>query len=404
MHGGGYVVGITPHPTEANTVFANIDVGGIYKSTDQGDNWSNITQTLPLLSQRHFQVRSMVIDPINPDNIYFVAGNAAYSAESGFWQTNDGGETWTQETMPTQTNGNHFGRHAGSVLALHPDDPSKIYLAGHPYFNNGAWVGTGGLFVSEDKGQTWTKLDDGVFNTAWIHDMQFKKGDSNKILVAASAFQESWMPTATDNEGLWEYDLTTQEFTQLRTEDTFAFAFDAVDNNTIIAVWTDGIYISNNAGIDWTQKVPFSDYAYHYFVTPHPTETGHWFFGYWNAIYNNGIIETTDGGQTFKEVRYSGDSNRDKLTYPAYAATNQQPSFANASSEFVFSPVNNAIVYTGDWWGIWRTTDALTSPNIANDNASITDNANWSWTWTTKDIRSLVQLRLTFTSLKTLFF
>jgi len=81
MHGGGYVVGITPHPTEANTVFANIDVGGIYKSTDQGDNWSNITQTLPLLSQRHFQVRSMVIDPNKPDNIYFVAGNAAYSAE-----------------------------------------------------------------------------------------------------------------------------------------------------------------------------------------------------------------------------------------------------------------------------------------------------------------------------------
>jgi len=67
-------------------------------------------------------------------------------------------------------------------------------LAGHPYYSNGAWVGTGGLFVSENKGQTWTKLDDGTLNTTWIHDLQFKQGDANKIVLAASAFQEPWMP------------------------------------------------------------------------------------------------------------------------------------------------------------------------------------------------------------------
>ena len=79
MHGGGFAIGLTPHPSDANTVFANIDVGGIYKSTNKGENWKSITQSIPLASQRNFQVRSMTIDPTNADNIYFLAGNAAFS-------------------------------------------------------------------------------------------------------------------------------------------------------------------------------------------------------------------------------------------------------------------------------------------------------------------------------------
>lgn len=391
MHGGGYVVGITAHPTDANTVFARIDVGGIYKSTDQGDNWTNITQTIPLLSQRHFQVRSMLIDPSDPDKIYFVAGNAAYDPESAFWWTANGGLNWTKTTIPTHANGNHFGRSAGELLSFDPNDSSKIYLAGVPHYNNGTWQDSGGLYSTDNKGETWTRLDGATFNTTWFHDIKFKKNNANKLLLAASNFKESWMTSSTNNEGLWEYDLTTQSLTQLRSEATFEFDFDAVDANTIIAIWEDGIHISEDAGATWTLKKPIADYNYRYFVTPHPTEGGHWFFGYWKEIYQNGILETTDGGQSFKDVTYSSGGNNAKLTYPSYAANNQNPNFANASSCFTFSPVNNNIVYTGDWWGVWRSTDA--NSDLANDHTNNFENSNWSWTWTTKGIRNLVQLR-----------
>ncbi len=137
MHGGGYVTGIYPHPTDENIVFARIDVGGIYKCTNKGDQWTNITKDIPLSSQRHFQVRSFVIDSTNTNNLYFIAGNSAYSDESSFWWSDDGGTNWNQGTIPTQTNGNHFGRSAGDLLVLDPNDANTIYLAGLPHYDNG---------------------------------------------------------------------------------------------------------------------------------------------------------------------------------------------------------------------------------------------------------------------------
>ncbi len=247
------------------------------------------------------------------------------------------------------------------------------------------------MFKSQDKGASWTKLDGTLFDTAWLHDLKFNPHDTNKLLISSSSFKESWMPNYTTNEGLWEYDISNQIFTQLRTTDTYEVAFDAVSTTTMIAIWEDGIHISTDSGMTWTSQQPFS-YNYRYFVTPHPTNTNHWFFGYWNAIFDNGIIETTNGGLTFQEVKYNGGTNNAKLTYPPYAATNYNPSFANASSCLSFSPANNSIAYTGDWYGVWRSEDA--NLNLSNGNASNVDNSNWSWDWTAQGIHSLVQLRI----------
>ena len=391
MHGGGFVVGITPHPSDAHTVFANIDVGGIYKSTNKGDNWESITKSIPLASQRNFQVRSMNIDPTNADNIYFLTGNAAFSGESHFYWTNDGGTTWQQEETPTHFSGNHFGRYAGKSILLHPNDSNKIYIAGQPYYNNGAWVEAGGIFVSDNKGSTWTKLDDGTFNKAWINSIKFKPNDPNKLLIAGSILQEPWMSTPTNNEGLWEYDLTTQAITQLKTGEIFDFDFDTGNPNTIIALWTEGIYVTTDYGASWTTKTPFAGYSYRYFVTPHPTKSGHWFFGSWDQTFRNGLIETTDGGTTFSEVKYFQGTNRTKLNYPSYEQGNYTSSFGNSPSTLVFSQ-DNSTAYVGDWYGVWRTEDV--AANLSNGNATNTENANWAWTWATQGIYSLVQMRI----------
>src|SRR5258705_11633195 len=44
--GGGFVSGVTFHPTEPNLVYARTDVGGAYVSNDGGLNWTPITDSL----------------------------------------------------------------------------------------------------------------------------------------------------------------------------------------------------------------------------------------------------------------------------------------------------------------------------------------------------------------------
>jgi len=185
--------------------------------------------------------------------------------------------------------------------------------------------------------------------------------------------------------------INTQAITQLKTGEVFDFDFDTGNPNTIIALWTDGIHITTDYGDSWTIKTPFEGYSYRFFVTPHPTESGHWFFGSWDQIFRNGLIETTDGGTTFSEVKYFEGTNRTKLIYPSYEQGNYTSSFGNSPSTLVFAHDNSA-AYVGDWYGVWRTKDVAT--NLSNGNTSNTENANWSWTWATQGIYSLVQLRV----------
>jgi BNR/Asp-box repeat protein len=79
-------------PQDSLTVFyadfgGSGTVGGIFKSTDGGDNWTD-TQ-VPM-----FRPNSVVIDPHNPSHIYTTNGGE-------FASSTDGGTTWVSEAAPS---------------------------------------------------------------------------------------------------------------------------------------------------------------------------------------------------------------------------------------------------------------------------------------------------------------
>ena len=125
--------------------------GGIWKSTDGGDSWADITKDLQLVWANGF-----VIHPDNPDIIYLTAATAPNKSQGGLYKTEDGGKSWTRVLDDA-----FFGKkrppgyvHAMNVF-LHPDNLDYVYLcSGH------------GLLMSPDAGKTWKWFDDLPFGSA----------------------------------------------------------------------------------------------------------------------------------------------------------------------------------------------------------------------------------------------
>jgi photosystem II stability/assembly factor-like uncharacterized protein len=149
-------------PSDPNVVWAGTGEGkirshislgqGIYKSTDAGETW-----TLMGLEQVG-RIPRMVIHPSDPDVLYVCALGHAYGPqpERGVYRTTDGGESWEHVLFVDQDTG-------CSDIAMSPSNP-RVLFAGTWQLEIHTWGRTsggpgGGLHVSRDGGDSWTKLN-----------------------------------------------------------------------------------------------------------------------------------------------------------------------------------------------------------------------------------------------------
>ena len=133
----------------------SVTVGdGIYKTTDGGQNWTNMG--LPN-SER---ISSIKINPDNTNEIFVGVLGALWgnSADRGVYKTTDGGKTWEKIFFVNETTG-------CSDLAMDPKD-SKILYASFWEFRRTAYSFSSGgtssaLYKSTDAGKTWNKIHNG---------------------------------------------------------------------------------------------------------------------------------------------------------------------------------------------------------------------------------------------------
>jgi len=132
---------------------------GIYKSTDGGDNWTNVG--LPN-SER---ISKIAIDPADTNTVYVCVPGKLWSdsTDRGVYKTADGGKTWSLILK---------GGNAStgcSMLSLDAKNPKTLF-AGLWDFRRKGWTfrsgGDGpdkpsgsGLYKSTDGGATWNELD-----------------------------------------------------------------------------------------------------------------------------------------------------------------------------------------------------------------------------------------------------
>src|SRR5271169_5501331 len=88
---GGRTRSLIPHPTIPGVLYAGSVTGGVWKTTDSGNSWVNLTDQQPVTF-----IGSMAMDPSNPNVLYAGTGESYVNFRGlGILNSMDGGATWT---------------------------------------------------------------------------------------------------------------------------------------------------------------------------------------------------------------------------------------------------------------------------------------------------------------------
>ena len=128
---------------------------GVYKSSDAGRTWVH----LGLDKTR--QISKIVVDPKNPDIVYIGAQGSPWAAteERGVYRSIDGGANWERVLFVNTDTGVSF-------LSMDASNPRVIYAAMWDHRREPWNVRSGGpgsgLYKTTDGGDSWQKLEQGL--------------------------------------------------------------------------------------------------------------------------------------------------------------------------------------------------------------------------------------------------
>ncbi len=199
-----------------NTMRGNVSegLGGMWRSDDGGRSWKNIG----LKDARH--IIRIVIHPRNPDVVWIAAMGHLFgpNEERGVFKTTDGGKTWKRTLFVNNQTG-------ASDLVIEPGNPTTLYaglwrLIRTPYSLESGGEGSG-LYKSTDGGETWTNVSSkkGLPKGVWgIVGVAFAPSNTERIyaiienanggLFRSDDAGESWQLVSNDNnirQRAWYY-------------------------------------------------------------------------------------------------------------------------------------------------------------------------------------------------------
>jgi photosystem II stability/assembly factor-like uncharacterized protein len=314
---GGRSVAVTGHPTEAMTFYFGACAGGVWKTTDGGTYWENV-------SDGFFEtaaVGAIDVAPSDGNVVYVGTGEACIrgnvSHGDGVYRSTDGGRTW-------KNLGLRDTRHIGRVR-IHPRDPDTVYVAalGHAWGPNRER----GVFRTRNGGATWEPV---LFKSENAGAVDLSLDPGNPRMLYAAVWQARRTPSSMTSGGpdssLWQSTDGGDTWTDISRNPglprgvlgRIGVVVSPADGRRVYAVVEadDGaLFRSDDAGATWQRCSEEPGlrgrpwYYMHVFADPRDADT------VWVADYS--LWKSTDGGKTFGEVATPHGDNHDLWIDPA---------------------------------------------------------------------------------------
>jgi photosystem II stability/assembly factor-like uncharacterized protein len=303
---GGRVVTVTGVPGDANLFYMGTVGGGIWKSTNYGISWENISDgKLPSTSP---SVGAIAVAPSDPKIIYAGMGESDIRTDmipgDGVFKSTDSGKTWQYMGLGDT--------HTVSDIVVDPKNAEVVYASsmGHVFKPDPER----GVFKSTDGGKTWKKILFVNEETGAINLVMEPQKPETLYAAMWQAQRTPWSLSSggpgsgiyksTDGGAHWT-NITRNEGLPKGVLGRIGVGVTAADSNVVYAIMQakeGGVFRSDDGGKSWkrvNQEWKLRQRAFYYmsiFVDPKDV----------NTVYVpevDALWVSRDGGKTFKKLK-----------------------------------------------------------------------------------------------------
>jgi photosystem II stability/assembly factor-like uncharacterized protein len=302
---GGRAVAVAGVASQPNLFYFGGVEGGVWKSTDYGQHWANVTDgKIPGIAD---PIGALAVAPSNPNVIYAGSGEADirgdFDTGDGMFKSTDAGKTWAPAGLRDT--------HMTADMVIDPRDPNVVYVAsmGHVFKPNL----DRGVFKTSDGGKTWRKI---LFVDENTGGVSLSMNPHDPRVVYAAMWQAQRLPwkltSGGPGSGLYKTSDGGARWTKISTNPGFArgllgkigVSVAASDPRIVYAIvqaHDGGVFRSNDAGATWKRvnaEMKLRQRAFYYiaiYVDPNNPQIAY-------APQVDGVYRTKDGGKTFTEL------------------------------------------------------------------------------------------------------
>jgi hypothetical protein len=246
-HSWGGLHTLLPDPARPTDVFVNVDAQGTWKSTDYGLTWTTVNtgRNGDMVDSGRQWYAAIDLDPRRDPRsdpvIYVTQGYGV----GGLWKSTNGGVDWTNVW-----DGNIFAPDGvtnisadvesdiAAVYIVDPTDAGHLILSLHSYYGKG---GNNGVFETTNGGQTWIVHNSEEFTFQPHADVLFPAGPTTWLVSHGNEDDTVELLRTTNAGDSWEV-----------VDDIFIGGQAITVGSTVYAVG-DALYRSTDAGASWTR-------------------------------------------------------------------------------------------------------------------------------------------------------